>query len=476
MQGDQLTLWRRLESLNFDGPRTIQPFSLRLARENGWTRRHAIRVIEEYRRFLFLTVTAGPACPSEKVDEAWHLHLCYTRSYWNDLCRDVLGRPLHHIPTEGGAQELERHRAMYSATLDAYRRAFEEEPPADIWPEVDERFGGRGKVAVDLTNHMVLPRPRLAPLMQLVRRRLQSFAWIGAMAMLPALGATWNPLDFTGTQFLWFYGALLASAIFGGWALREILRNPDDGSPFPELDAYEIAVLSEGERLAMQTALCEMIVSGQLAVNKADGRLSVVENQRPHGAPRLIQAIYDDLANRPEAMVADAYSAGQEEAARIGAKLESLGLLETPESSRAARWIPSLLVTAVFLLGVAKIIVGAGRNKPVGFLIFLCIAAILAVALFYKPIHRTSRGEHLLNRLKGKRRDLKAKRALFDRPPADVALGIALFGISAMAVSGSGVADLHGWITPKSAGGSGCSSGCGGSGCGGGGCGGCGGD
>lgn len=82
------------------------PFSERLAPENRWNPAFARRVIEEYEKFAFLAVAAGhPVVPSDAVDQAWHLHLTCTRSYWEDFCPKVLGRPLHHHPARGGAVE-----------------------------------------------------------------------------------------------------------------------------------------------------------------------------------------------------------------------------------------------------------------------------------------------------------------------------------------------------------------------------------
>jgi len=57
------------------------PFEARLARENGWCRAYTQRVIVEYKRFVYLAMTAGHVVtPSEEVDHAWHMHLTYTRS------------------------------------------------------------------------------------------------------------------------------------------------------------------------------------------------------------------------------------------------------------------------------------------------------------------------------------------------------------------------------------------------------------
>ncbi len=119
------------------------PFAQRLAHEQAWSTRYAHRVIVEYKRFLALTALAGHVvCPSEQVDEAWHLHLLYTRSYWKRLCKEVLGRELHHSPSQGGAVEDAKHRRMYEQTLESYRRIFGESPPPEIWPSPAQRFEG----------------------------------------------------------------------------------------------------------------------------------------------------------------------------------------------------------------------------------------------------------------------------------------------------------------------------------------------
>ncbi|HSU15174.1 hypothetical protein [Longimicrobium sp.] len=125
----------RLQAFSPDEPGVAFSFSARLARENGWTPEHARRVTREYLRFVYLAMTAGhPVTPSAKVDEAWHLHLTYTRSYWEEMCGRVLGRPLHHEPTRGGTAEDAKFEDQYARTLASYRAAFGHEPPFDIWP------------------------------------------------------------------------------------------------------------------------------------------------------------------------------------------------------------------------------------------------------------------------------------------------------------------------------------------------------
>ena len=134
-------LWQRLEHMSFDEQGAPLSAARRLARENGWSPAFADRVMAEYRRFAYLAVVAGhEVTPSDEVDQAWHLHLTYTRHYWGDFAK-MLGTPLHHGPTRGTGGDKIRYEDNYAATLASYEREFGEQPPADIWPSVHIRFG-----------------------------------------------------------------------------------------------------------------------------------------------------------------------------------------------------------------------------------------------------------------------------------------------------------------------------------------------
>ena len=167
-------VWHAL-SLHSIGPDDAAlPFVQRLARENGWSAAHAARVMEEYRRFCFLAVVSGGAVtPSDAVDQAWHLHLTYTRDYWERFCPEVLGRALHHGPTAGGADEQHRFFAQYAQTMAAYQRWFGTAPPADLWPSAARRL------LDDPRARRVHPRDAF-----ILSRRL---VWAGAAATMLAL-------------------------------------------------------------------------------------------------------------------------------------------------------------------------------------------------------------------------------------------------------------------------------------------------
>lgn len=118
-------------------------FADKLCKKHGWKSDYAARAIEEYLRFTFLGVVSDfQVTPSLTVDEVWHQHQLFTASY-RTFCNEVLQTNFDHRP---GLIDVEESGFTnnYSKTYEAYRRHFNQEPPADIWPkpkvEVHEKF------------------------------------------------------------------------------------------------------------------------------------------------------------------------------------------------------------------------------------------------------------------------------------------------------------------------------------------------
>lgn len=130
---NRIELWNQLQRFELDEPDAPAPFSKRLCSETGWSPEFALRAVQEYKRFLFLTAVAPHRCtPSDIVDTVWHLHLLYTRSYWDDLCGKILKYQLHHEP--GNAPKQQEHfKQQYQKTLKSYVAFIGHLPPADIW-------------------------------------------------------------------------------------------------------------------------------------------------------------------------------------------------------------------------------------------------------------------------------------------------------------------------------------------------------
>ena len=158
-------LWQRLAAHEIGPTGASLTFAQRLARENRWSAAFAHRVIREYKRFCYLANTAGhEVTPSDAVDQAWHLHLTYSRDYWETFCPQVLGAELHHGPTAGGERERTRYYDQYAATLKSYEEAFGEPPPSDIWPGAHRRFViDPRSVRVNPHDALILPRRWIAP-------------------------------------------------------------------------------------------------------------------------------------------------------------------------------------------------------------------------------------------------------------------------------------------------------------------------
>ena len=158
-------LWQRLAAYEIGPEDASLTFARRLSRENRWTDSFTKRVIREYKRFCYLAKTARhEVTPSDAVDQVWHLHLTYSRDYWETFCPQVLGAELHHGPTAGGGRERTRYYDQYAATLKSYEEAFGEPPPGDIRPDAHRRFVIDPR-AVRVNSHdaLIMPRRWIAP-------------------------------------------------------------------------------------------------------------------------------------------------------------------------------------------------------------------------------------------------------------------------------------------------------------------------
>lgn len=153
-------LWKQIRDFEFDSGNVQFSFLQRLARENNWSINYTRRVLLEYKKFIYLcAVSKQPITPSDAVDQAWHLHLTYTQSYWEELCQKTLKRNLHHHPTKGGKSEQEKFSGCYDATFEMYVREFHQEPPNDIWLDHDTRFKQVHYKRINVANYWMIRKP-----------------------------------------------------------------------------------------------------------------------------------------------------------------------------------------------------------------------------------------------------------------------------------------------------------------------------
>ena len=134
-------------------------FAQKLATENTWQEQYVQEAIFEYRRFLYLmAVSPSKLAPSKLIDVVWHLHLTFTKNYWDDLCGQILKQPLHHNPSSGSSGEERELAEAYNLTLAMYRDEFGENPPAKFWPRPGDRGESHEVRMFNPKHYLLLPR------------------------------------------------------------------------------------------------------------------------------------------------------------------------------------------------------------------------------------------------------------------------------------------------------------------------------
>jgi uncharacterized protein (TIGR04222 family) len=481
MSSESRDLLARIEAFPIDGPDLpALPFAARLAREHGWSRGFAERAVREYKRFVYLAMTAGrPVCPSEQVDAVWHLHLTYTRSYWKRFCGEVLGQPLHHEPTKGGGEEADKHLRMYADTLAAYRAAFGHEPPADLWPDADTRFGSDLRhVAVNTAQNWVIPKAWV--------RQVAAGAGI-AVVLAAGLGCGGlNPFDLKGTEFLAFLLPMLAATAAVGLLIRNTMSGPklEPDEPLPDLNWTQTALLAGKGGRVLDAAIARLTADGVVRVSADETRL---EKHGPAGDLTPIERVVYNLLPLSKADPKALKKVREEVEARAAkdeAKLQADGLVMDAGRAKTVGRLAALPYALVLVgLGGARLVMGFLHDKSVGYLVAtLVIGTVVGLVLFARRLRVTHKGQAVLKQWQTRRADLKSASAV--QVGHDPALAVALFGTAALA--GTEYAALQRWYPRPTSGDGGCGSGCGttSSGCGGGGgdgggggggCGGCGG-
>ena len=480
---------RAIEAFEFDDDGAAERFGRRLARENGWSRQYADRVISEYKRFLALTVVSRePVTPSDQVDQAWHLHLLDSKNYWK-FCEDVLRHPLDHQPSRGGPAERAKYIAAYEDTLLRYRETFGETPPADIWPTAERRFGADLlQQRVNLAENWVLPSP--AALLSRFGPRSPVMRWLSAVGALAVLAFALDG---------WLFGAWQAPALClllaVGWLLGVSvtwflgLGSESIATLVPSATPLQTAYLNAGARRALETCLTKLLTQGTLAFD-SETRTLRLAGRLDLNADLVERRIHAELKRSPPAPLDALLSRAGDFTRELHGELVGLRLLKR-------RRPLALLVISLFpALAVAHAASHVRSQSPWPLLILAAVTTYAGIRALLPAGGRTWDGGRLLSLLKrvhaparpGAETDTNTNTSTSADPTVAVAAGfaVALYGHRVLAQT-----ELSKWSTELAAHpdpdadasdpgdtGDGCSGadgadgGCGGCG---GGCGGCGG-
>lgn len=250
------TLWNRINTFDFTAPGAHISFEEKLAADNGWTHGFAMLVTREYRKFLYLTQIAGQmVCPSDEVDQAWHLHLTQTASY-AEFCNSVLVGFLHHHASKGGHSELQRHQEMYRFTLSKYEEVFGEQPEPQIWPDTKDRFFAvpvyDTRIEATWSRRLFFSSPAVGFVVMLA---------VGAMTNGPVGESLWTSVSGFAFLVCFLITILIVSwvpAIFGHEKLAGLSQSA--------LEPYEAAYLEGGADRVHGTAITRLVDLGALTL------------------------------------------------------------------------------------------------------------------------------------------------------------------------------------------------------------------
>jgi hypothetical protein len=138
-------------------PHRRHDFAALLYKSSGWHHESVDRVIEIYRKFLYLkAISPRPVTPSHAIDTAWHLHLEFVEDYLA-LCR-ATGRDLRH---DRNLTHDVSDRA-YLSSLALYESEFDIPPDDDLWPSPAATADTHAKAAVGIAVIIVVGVPFLA--------------------------------------------------------------------------------------------------------------------------------------------------------------------------------------------------------------------------------------------------------------------------------------------------------------------------
>ncbi|KAB0240599.1 TIGR04222 domain-containing membrane protein [Microcystis aeruginosa EAWAG127a] len=462
MNFQQIELYKRIQAFALDRPDSQLSFSQRLAKDNGWSSGYTQRAIEEYKKFIFLAVAAGhPVTPSDQIDQVWHLHLTYTRLYWQEFCPKILQTTLHHEPTRGGSSEQLKFGSWYSKTLESYEQFFGHIPPIDIWPKPKDRFGrDLHFIRINSQQSWVLSKPNLTIFLKPQLRKIGIFTFLVFLSLMitscQIISQIPNPINFTGSEFLTFYIFLVVMGIaLAAWLRFSLCLVNANINQQPDLNTYEIAFLAGGNHRLIMAAITSLVKQGYVEVLK-EGKLVVTGKIDPITDPVEKAVAQDILATDGAIEQVFQKSTGMKDSIR--SRLEQLGLFPSDAQAFKAQIYPSLIVVILLGIGLYKMAVGISRDKPVG-LLLICIFGLLVLAarFFVKP-QRSRYGEIIFDDLTNRLQHLKTANS----SDSELVLAVALFGATVL-MADMALADLYQMLTPTAVASSGGDGGSGGS-------------
>lgn len=261
-----------------------------------------------------------------------------------------------------------------------------------------------------------------------------------------------NPLDWTGGPFLMLFGAVSGATLLALWLAPTVLEDRIADESGAGLGAFHLAYLAGGWARAVDTGLVGLLVAGSAVVDTKRGVVAIDGSRAV--APELMPFRDGTAAGITRTEYHKRFRHVTE---RWRTELVGRGLAPDDERLASLRMIGFGLLCLPMGLGLAKLMVGLSRGRPVGFLVMgLIVTAVVGLMLTLRVPSRNAAGARVLMRQ-------RAKRAARAPLPDELMFAFALGGVGVL----KGM-EFAGFFRASGSGGDG-----GGGDGGGGGCGGC---
>ena len=274
-----------------------------------------------------------------------------------------------------------------------------------------------------------------------------------------------NPFDLSAGPFLALYITALALGVGAGVLVRRYDPRPPAAPMGDSLDPIALAYLAGGRARALDAAMIGLLEAGAVTFDSLKKAVSPAE-PAPWVVPCL--APFQRALDTTSSLAALTQRLDAPLAA-VRATLVARGLAFDKAGSAAAAWRSAAPVAVLAALGAARIVLGAHRGHPVGFIALLTLAAVFATIVLASGGPRLRRAGRVLLT------DSKARGARLMRAPADGELMQAVALAGAPILMATPYAAFARMRHPSGGDGGAFAGGDGGSGDGGGGGGGCGG-
>ena len=251
------------------------------------------------------------------------------------------------------------------------------------------------------------------------------------------MGETWG---ISGPAFLVAYVVLgLAVWVATARARRALADGPD--RPGPSADhPHDLALLNGGAELAITSALTSMHLKGTVAPSRGQIVAVGLPDRRTDGLERAVHAAAASPVHRRRLPVTRPV---RTELAAAEKRLVAHGLLLSAPRRTAIRAV-GWWTAAVAGLGLVRLLAGLGEGRPVGFLVVLVLAiGVVALVQLLRAPRRSRPGDRLLHRLRIEHHSLRPafRPDWVAHGPAAAALGVGVFGASALWASDPALAE-----------------------------------